>query len=155
MFLLEYVIKLLMGNSDTIFLGLFVVVFGYYGWLLWNIYTDLNNILGNWKKNKEDIELIKERVGELEKELYQDISDRLSNNHAYLKSIDDRFASHINKVDKLESKLISEIEEETDEVKETLKLLLNCYRNMRRGDIDGDEMQELENMTVEIEDEQE
>ncbi len=37
MFLYEYIIKLLMGNSGSLFLGLLVVVFGYYGWLLWHI----------------------------------------------------------------------------------------------------------------------
>ena len=36
MFFFEYIIKLLMGNSESIFMGLVIVIFGYYGWLLWN-----------------------------------------------------------------------------------------------------------------------
>ncbi|MFW5992115.1 MAG: hypothetical protein ACOCQN_02885 [Halanaerobiaceae bacterium] len=125
MFLFEYLIKLLLGNSSTLFMGLFVVIFGYYGWLLWNINSELKlNIEENIKQGEQ----VRKNGKELEK-IY-DFLDR--DIFPKLKQIED----DIGRLDleKTRNSIIDEIKEESAEVKETIKILLSRSLNMKPDD---------------------
>ncbi len=132
MFLYEYLIKLLMGNSNTIFLGLFVVIFGYCGWLLWQINNNLNEFRRQWENhNKDNKELIHE-INDLNKIMYQDFLERLKEIQRNLENHNKLLNETDTETEKFKNEIISSIKEETDEVKETVKLLLGRSISLTR-----------------------
>jgi hypothetical protein len=80
MFLWEYIIKLLMGNSNSLFIGLIIVIIGYYGWLLYNINNNFSSIMFKWEKINKNLDSIIENVNLIEKMFYSEISQKLSDN---------------------------------------------------------------------------
>ena len=85
MFLFEHLIKLLIGNSGTLFAGLIMVVIGYCGWYLWNIKNKVEEIddklraLSSLQEEQEDLEGIllgvEENLSELIKEENEDLKE--------------------------------------------------------------------------------
>ena len=69
MFLFEYMIKLLMGNSEALFMGLVVVIFGYYGWLLWNINSGYKDFFNRWSKHNQDYVETRQIIFDLDKKI--------------------------------------------------------------------------------------
>ncbi|MFW6009355.1 MAG: hypothetical protein ACOCP8_08850 [archaeon] len=112
MFLFEYLIKLLMGNSDAHFIGLLVVLFGYYGWLLWNQNNSYKNFYNKWEKHNENFVEVRKIVYNLDSKL-----DNISNN-----------------LDKSRIDILKEMEKESEEIKEMVKILLGYYRKMQKND---------------------
>lgn len=137
MSLYEYLIKLLMGNSNSLFIGLIVVIFGYFGWLLKNIYEQINSIgditsiIEKENKNRESLEIIRKKVEELNDGNYKDILDRLDDNLSCLEKIYSKLENSNLDVDRLQNDIISEIKEESDEIKEIIKILMSRTRIRR------------------------
>lgn len=116
MFLFEYIIKLLMGNTEALFMGLLVVIFGYYGWLLWNLSNNYNIFFNKWEKHNENYMETRKIIFELERKL-----TRLENLTPLMNSVKDDMS-------KSTKDILEEIDEETEEIKEIVKILLGQYR---------------------------
>lgn len=124
MFLFEYIIKLLMGNSDALFMGLLIVVFGYYGWLLWNINNSYKKFFNSWDRHNEDYVETREIIFELERKLTR------------LENLTPRLETLNRDIDKSSKDILKEIDEESEEIKEIIKILLGHYRKMESNNFD-------------------
>ncbi len=122
MFLFEYIIKLLMGNSDAIFIGLLVVLFGYYGWLLWNQNNSYNNFYNKWEKHNENFIEVRKIVFDLDKKMTK------------LENLDNKLDNISSNLDKSRIDILKETEEESEEIKEIVKILLGHYRKKQKDD---------------------
>ncbi len=120
MFLFEYIIKLLMGNSEALFMGLLVVLFGYYGWLLWNINDSYKSFYNKWDKHNENFKEVRQIILELDRKITR------------LENIDVRLENINHELEKTEEEILQEIKEESDEIKEIVKILLGHYRKMKK-----------------------
>lgn len=131
MFLFEYIIKLLMGNSETLFMGLFVVVFGYYGWLLYNINDYFKEFLKKWNKHEESLEELRSKMKELDESVYKELISKLNTNVITLEKINSDIKENSVEMDRYRSDIIAEIKESSEEIKEIMKLLMNRSRNYK------------------------
>lgn len=144
MFLLEYMIKLLMGNSDTIFLGLLIVLFGYYGWLLWNIYHTVNDLeTGEIKIRKRQREILESLV-EIYKSLSVDIPEKFRDQTTVLEQVNDNTETCNKNVIENREKIISDVKEESGEVKEIVKILLGYYLYLEKSEKNALEKDKIE-----------
>lgn len=125
MFLFEYIIKLLMGNSNTLFMGLIVVIFAYYGWLLWSINERLKNHLVDWDRQNDSIIDMKETVNKLDDSLYRELVNRLDEKKTEIEKIGSEIDKKSDDMDRYYNDIISEIKESTDEIKEIMMILMN------------------------------
>src|SRR5690554_8049753 len=91
MVLLEYMIRLLMGKSDTMFIGLMVVIFGYYGWLLWHLKDDFNKYIINFeargKSLEKNINCINEKIELIDSDCYEKMLRKIENNKIMLENL--------------------------------------------------------------------
>ena len=131
MFLWEYVIKLLMGNSDSLFIGLVIVVMGYYGWLLWNIQNKFRSIIYKWDNINQRLDQINDKVNNLEKILFRKVLEKITNNQNMIENIEADIADLNDDITKKENNILNEINEESTEIKEYIKLLLNWHRGSK------------------------
>ncbi|MGM0410211.1 MAG: hypothetical protein ACQEQF_05545 [Bacillota bacterium] len=122
MFLFEYLIKLLMGNSDALFIGLLVVLFGYYGWLLWNQNNSYKDFYNKWEKHNENFVEVRKIVYNLDSKITK------------LENLDSKLDNISNNLDKSRIDILKETEEESEEIKEIVKILLGHYRKMQKND---------------------
>lgn len=129
-FLFEYIMKLLMGNSNTLFMGLIVVIFGYYGWLLWSINERLKNYLINWDKQNDSFIDMKETVDKLDESLYKELVNRLDEKKTEIEKIRLEMDKNSDDIDRYYNDIINEVKESTDEIKEIMMILMN---NRARG----------------------
>ena len=132
MVLFDYLIKLLVHNSETMFIGLLVVLVGYNGWQLYYLKKKQRRT-GEEKKDDKLQELDKEikQVKSLLQQLEGDCSDlkeQFKNNRSRLREIKEEYTRFEDRMSLLENNLYSRFTEKTSEIKETLKLLLSCYR---------------------------
>lgn len=136
MFLYEYIIKLLMGNSNTIFIGLIIVIFGYLGWLLKSIYEQVE-VINREKDNQKDIlEIIREKIEKLDENIYRNILEKLNDNLNCLRKIYSELEDNDLDLKNLEADIISEIKEESDEIKEIIKILMTrSFNKEAKGDV--------------------
>ncbi|MTI58474.1 hypothetical protein GM661_06500 [Iocasia frigidifontis] len=130
MFLFEYMMKLLMGNSNTLFMGLIVVIFGYYGWLLWSINERLKNHLIDWDRQNDSLIDMKETVDKLDDSLYKELVNRLDEKKTEIEKIRLEIDKKSDDMDRYYNDIIGEIKESTDEIKEIMMILMN---NRARG----------------------
>lgn len=129
-FLFEYMMKLLMGNSNTLFMGLIVVIFGYYGWLLWSINERLKNHLIDWDRQNDSLIDMKETVDKLDDSLYKELVNRLDEKKTEIEKIRLEIDKKSDDMDRYYNDIIGEIKESTDEIKEIMMILMN---NRARG----------------------
>jgi hypothetical protein len=128
MFLFEYIIKLLISNSDTVFMGLIIVVFGYYGWLIWNINDRIKKIKNKLEKNEEIIINIMDNSEFLKTKVDKDILNSFNENLHLLKIINTGMDDLNDYQDNIKRDIITEIKESSEETKEIIKLILSRYR---------------------------
>jgi len=138
MFLFEYLIKLLMGNSNTLFLGLIMVIFGYYGWLLFNINNQLHTSTYEWDIINNKLRDIMNKLDKINELYSKELTDKLNDNKNLLKEMNSYIKNNNEKLEKLEGKIISEVKEESGEIKERMNILVG-----RRSNISEDEDDDL------------
>lgn len=125
MFFFEYIIKLLIGNSDSLFLGLIVVLIGYYGWLLWNINERFKNFLQSWEKHQKCLKELKIKMDELDESVYKELIKKLDENIINMQKVSYAIEENNNDMDRYRSDIIAEIKESAAEIKEIMKILMN------------------------------
>ncbi len=125
MFLLEYVIKLLMGNSDTMFMGFVVVIFGYYGWLLWHLKDDFNKFIMNWDNHERHLEDMKQKMDSIDEGVYRELKNRVEENKSILERLQLNLKDNNNDLDHYRQDIINEIKESTEDIKEIMMILMN------------------------------
>ncbi|AZO94785.1 hypothetical protein [Halocella sp. SP3-1] len=134
MFLFEYMMKLLMGNSNTLFMGLIVVIFGYYGWLLWSINERLKNHLIDWDRQNDSLIDMKETVDKLDDSLYKELVNRLDEKKTEIEKIRLEIDKKSDDMDRYYNDIIGEIKESTDEIKEIMMILMNNRARVLRSE---------------------
>ena len=132
MVLFDYLIKLLVHNSDTIFIGLLVVLVGYNGWQLYYMKKEQQNKQEEKQKgrncdNRNILKEIEEKLREQDR-IFFDIKEQLKNNQNRLEKMKSEFERLEDKLSLLENNLYNRFNEKTADIKETLKILLSCYR---------------------------
>ncbi len=125
MFLFEHLIKLLMGNSDTLFMGLAVVIFGYYGWLLYNINDNFKKLILGWDNYQDSLKEIKERMDELDESVYKELINKINGNINDIEELNKAIKNNTSDMDRYKDDIIDEIKESADEIKEIMKILMN------------------------------
>ena len=153
MFLIEYIMKLLIGNSDNLFTALIAVLIGYLIWLLWNNRKTLNNNQTQSEQLLSEIAEVKELVEYFDRTIYKDFSEKINQSFAVKENIKNELENINKRLDKMDINLSTEIKEKNEEVKETLKLLLSCYRGQENEE-QSDEI-ELENMLDQLDQDRE
>ncbi|MFW6035875.1 MAG: hypothetical protein ACOCRZ_06430 [Halothermotrichaceae bacterium] len=123
--LLEYVIKLLAGNSNTLFVGIIVLIFGYYGWLLWNINERLKNYFMNWDDHEQDLIELKSKLNELDESVYKNLINKLNQTVKDFESIKEFIRDNSSDLDRYRKDIIDEIKESTNELKDIIMILMN------------------------------
>ena len=142
MFFFEYLIKLLMGNSNNIFMGLVVVIFGYYGWLLWTINSKFNSFYNKWERHEDYLDEARKGVMNVDKEItkLEQMETRINEMNQsinefkedLLKELEE-FKEDITKEAKFSREnILKEIEEESDDIKEVVKIVVGKYRNLTK-----------------------
>ncbi len=129
MFLFEYIVKLLLGNTNTLFLGLVIVLFGYYGWLLYNINNRLHTFTYEWDKFNDKLKEILHKLEKFDELYYQELAERLNDNKNILKEINTCLNAKNLDLEKIEEKIIAEVKEESGEIKERMKILVGRTRS--------------------------
>ena len=130
MVLLEYIIKILVHNSETLFIGLLVILVGYYGRLLWHIVNSLKEYSREMEKIINKIGDISEVMAHLDKALYKDITERLNSCLNQLNNIQNDFEDLDSELNDHDHDVRRRINEKTEDIKETMKILLTCYRRI-------------------------
>ncbi len=125
MFLLEYIIKLLMGNSDTMFMGFVVVVFGYYGWLLWHLRDDFEKFTVNWDKHEKYLEEIKEKINSIDDGVYKDLMKRMDDNKTILERLQLTLSYTNDDLGRYRQDVINAIKDSNEDIKEIMMILMN------------------------------
>ncbi len=132
MVLFEYIIKVLVHNSETLFIGLLVILVGYYGRILWDIkgvlkeYTaDINFLMKDLSEIKTETEKLKEIMVEQNKTI-----EKINNLESDIEDHDRSITARIN--------------EKTEDVKDTLKILITCYRKIDDEEINIKNISDLD-----------
>lgn len=125
MFLFEFLIKILIGNSDTLFVALFMAIFGYYGWLLWHVNENLNDFLEEWAKHGKKLEDLKSQIEDLDESVYRELILKLDSNIKECESLLKNVESNSDNLDRVKRDIISEVKESVDEVKDIILLMMN------------------------------
>ncbi len=114
-----------MGNSNALFVGLIIVLFGYLGWLLKNIYEQVKFLEKERDDNREILNIIREKIDKLDESIYRDILNKLNDNLTFLKKINSQLENSNQEQEDLQKNIVSEIKEESNEIKEIIKILLS------------------------------
>jgi len=140
MYFFEHLIKLLLGKSNTLFLGLIMVIFGYYGWLLFNINNKLQTTAYEWDKINDKLRDIMNKLEKIDELYYKELPDKLNENKNLIKELNTCMMSKNIDMEKLETKIISEVKEESSEIKERMKILVGRTRgNLNQNEEDANE----------------
>ncbi len=134
MFLIEYIMKLLIGNSENLFTGLIIVLIGYLIWLLWNNRKTLNNNQTHFEQLFSEIAEVKELVEYFDRTIYKDFSEKINQSFTVKENIKNKLKNLNKKLDNLDKSLSTAIKDKNEEVKDTLKILLRCYRGQKKGE---------------------
>jgi len=98
-----------MSNSGSLFIGLMIIIFGYYGWLLWNINERLKDFLQYREQHEYIIKKLDDKIEELEEDM-----------------------------EKGNYSIIDEVKESAAEIKEIMKILMNHRSRSIKGKTDND-----------------
>lgn len=125
MFLFEFIIKILVGNSDTVFIALIMAVFGYYGWLLWNVNEHLNYFLEEWEKHGKNLEELKSKIDDLDESVYRELIIKIDENIKKYENLLQNVKNNSDELEKVKADIIGEIKESVDEMKGIIMILVN------------------------------
>jgi type IV secretory pathway VirB4 component len=114
-----------MGNSESVFMGLVVVIFGYYGWLLYNIHSDIRTFYNKWERHRDYLDETREKVMGIEKEVTE------------LEHIEARMNELNHGITEFKKDMLKEIEEETDDIKEVVKIVAGQFRYKNKNSNKG------------------
>ncbi len=123
--LYQFIIKVLMGNSGTIFSALVMGVFGYMGWLLWNINERLKDFKQGWNKHEDDLKSIKSKLDRIDYGVYKDMISKLDKSSREMDKLTLIVNDNSNELEKTRSNIIAEVKESADEVKDIIMILMN------------------------------
>lgn len=144
MFFFQYLIRLLVGNSDTLFMGLIMVIFGYYGWLLWNINDRFKKFFSNWERNEFTLKDLNCKIENLDENLYKDLISKINQNMLEINKLYNNIQGCTEELERNRREIIAEIKESEDDIKDIMKILLNHRsRSINPEKHAGDEVPEL------------
>ncbi len=144
MFFFQYLIRLLVGNSDTLFMGLIMVIFGYYGWLLWNINDRFKRFFSNWERNEFTLKDLNCKIENLDESLYKDLISKINQNMLEINKLYNNIQGCTEELERNRREIIAEIKESEDDIKDIMKILLNHRsRSINPEKHAGDEDPEL------------
>lgn len=144
MFFFQYLIRLLVGNSDTLFMGLIMVIFGYYGWLLWNINDRFKRFFSNWERNEFTLKDLNCKIENLDENLYKDLISKINQNMLEINKLYNNIQGCTEELERNRREIIAEIKESEDDIKDIMKILLNHRsRSINPEKHAGDEVPEL------------
>ncbi|MCG8514188.1 MAG: hypothetical protein MI740_08605 [Halanaerobiales bacterium] len=144
MFFFQYLIRLLVGNSDTLFMGLIMVIFGYYGWLLWNINDRFKRFFSNWERNEFTLKDLNCKIENLDESLYKDLISKINQNMLEINKLYNNIQGCTEELERNRREIIAEIKESEDDIKDIMKILLNHRsRSINPEKHTGDEVPEL------------
>ncbi|HLV09470.1 MAG TPA: hypothetical protein VKY40_04610 [Halanaerobiales bacterium] len=129
MVLLEYMIRLLMGKSDTMFIGLMVVIFGYYGWLLWHLKDDFNKYIINFEERGKNLEknvkCINEKIELIDSDCYKKMLKKIEKNKILLENLQKSEEDTAKELARSRQDIISAIKDSNEDIKEIMMILMN------------------------------
>jgi len=125
MTLFQYIIRILMGNSDTVFAALVMGVFGYMGWLLWKLNDRLNRFLKEWHKHEEDLENLNGKLNRIDEGVYKELINRLEDNVKEMDKLLLVVNDNNEEIERMHVSIITELKESTNEIKDIIMVLLN------------------------------
>ena len=144
MFFFQYLIRLLVGNSDTLFMGLIMVIFGYYGWLLWNINDRFKRFFSNWERNEFTLKDLNCKIENLDESLYKDLISKINQNMLEINKLYNNIQGCTEELERNRREIIAEIKESEEDIKDIMKILLNHRsRSINPENHAGDEVPEL------------
>ena len=125
MTLFQYIIRILMSNSDTVFAALVMSVFGYIGWLLWKLNTSFNEFLDIWAKHQENLDLIRSRMDKIDEDVYKKLMNQVDLNTKELDKLLLVLNDSNNEIERMRSEIIAELKESSTELKDIIMIILN------------------------------
>lgn len=123
MFLYQWLIKLMVDNSDALYVSIMLVVFGYCGWLLWKINGKLEYFLGEWDKHEKTLNCLKQKIDELDQSVYKDLIHSIDTNSNEIEKMMIAVEKNREDIDRNRGAIIEEIKESAAETKEIIKIL--------------------------------
>ncbi|MFP4661812.1 MAG: hypothetical protein ACLFPF_06450 [Halanaerobiales bacterium] len=123
--LYQYVIKILMSNSDTVFTALVMGVLGYIGWLCWKINEREKEFMKKWKEEDMKLNLIKKKFDQFDQGIYKDILGHLNEN---IKDTDKLLLvsqDNNNEIERVRNDIITEVKDSAAELKDIIMILMN------------------------------
>lgn len=123
--LYQYIIKVLMSNSNTIFSALVMGVFGYMGWLLWNINEGLKEFKKEWNKYEGDLESLNSKMDRIDHGVYKEMVSKLDKSTTEMDKLLLIVNDNNDELEKTRSDIIAEVKESADEVKDIIMILMN------------------------------
>ena len=134
--LYQFIIKALMGNSDTIFAGLIIAVFGYMGWMLWQINEKFKAFTQKWNSHEDNLLVLKNKMDKIDEGVYKELMNKLENNVQEIDKLLIVSKDNNSDLERMRNDLIAEIKDGTNEVKDIIMILMN---NKARGISSGHE----------------
>lgn len=125
MTLFQYIIRILMGNSDTVFTALVMGVFGYIGWLLWKLNGRVNEFIKDWNKHQESLIYIKAKMDKIDEGVYKELMNKLDKNIEEIDKLLIVVNDNNDDIEKMGNNMISELKESTNEIKDIIMILMN------------------------------
>ena len=114
-----------MSNSNTIFSALVMGVFGYMGWLLWNINETLKDFKKQGDKHEDDLESIKNKMDRIDQGVYKDLISKLDKSTTEMDKLLLIVNDNSDELEKTRSNIIAEVKESANEVKDIIMILIN------------------------------
>ncbi|MGB4372302.1 MAG: hypothetical protein WBI93_01915 [Halanaerobiales bacterium] len=125
MTLFQYIIRIFMSNSDTVFAALVMSVFGYIGWLLWKLNTSFNEFLDIWAKHQENLDLSRSRMDKIDEDVYKKLMNQVDLNTKELDKLLLVLNDSNNEIERMRSEIIAELKESSTELKDIIMIILN------------------------------
>lgn len=139
-----------MSNSNTIFSALVMGVFGYMGWLLWNINEGLKDFKKEWNKHEDDLKSVKSKMDRIDHGVYKDMISKLDKSTTEMDKLLLIVNDNNNELEKTRSDIIAEVKESANEVKDIIMILMNNRaRSIKKRMIDEDDGLEKDNFKEE------
>lgn len=145
--LYQFIIKVLMSNSDTVFTALVMGVFGYMGWLLWNINERLKDFETGLNKYDDNLSNIKNKMDKNDQGVYKNLLAKLDESVNEMDKLLLVVNDNSEEIEKLRSDILSEVKESTNEIKDIIMILLNnrarCIKNkISQDNVSNDDIYE-------------
>ncbi|MFW6022334.1 MAG: hypothetical protein ACOCQW_02315 [Halanaerobiaceae bacterium] len=136
--LYQYIVKVLMGNSDTVFSALVMGVFGYVCWLLWNINERSRSFINDWNKHEGKLDLLKDKMDKIDEGVYRELLTKLEKNLEEMDKLLLVVNDNNRELERMRSEILSEIKDSADELKDIIILVVNnksrSVNHSKKGD---------------------